>query len=265
MKRAICYILLVLLLGVFGYSAWQFFDLREEYTKGEDSYSDLQKYVSVRETEENRTLDQPQNQPTRGEDDFQSASEEKAFVPPISVDFEALREINSDVVGWIYIEGTEINYPIVQGENNDYYLYRLFDRTVNETGCIFMDAKCDSDFSGENNIIYGHYRKDGSMFYDVQNYRDQSYYDEHAEGVLLTPEGAHRIAFFSGYIAKTSDNAWDTAFTEEGYAQWIEGISARSLFEPSRYPAVTDRILTLTTCTYEFTGARFVLHGIVLE
>ena len=83
--------------------------------------------------------------------------EEESDIPWPQVDFDALAAINPHVVGWLYGEDTSIHYPVVQGEDNDYYLSHLFDGTTNPNGCLFLDCRGASDFSDNNSIIYGHY------------------------------------------------------------------------------------------------------------
>mgnify|MGYP000782800669 FL=1 len=95
------------------------------------------------------------------------------------VDFSVLREINPDIVAWIYIEGTKINYPIVQGGDNSYYLKHLFSGEWNGSGCIFLDFRNDVSFADRHSIIYGHHMKNGTMFTDIDKYKKQEFFDEH--------------------------------------------------------------------------------------
>jgi len=102
-------------------------------------------------------------------------------------DWDALRAINPDIVGWVIIPGTSINYPIVQGRDNDHYLYYLFDESNSGTGAIFADYEGSSTLDGQNNIIYGHNMLDGTMFSDVFLYTNQDYFDRHRVVFLCTP------------------------------------------------------------------------------
>lgn len=124
------------------------------------------------------------------------------------VDFEALREINPDLVGWIYIEGTEINYPVVQGADNQYYLKHLFTGEWNSSGCIFLGARNCTDLSDRNSILYGHHMKDGSMFHGLMEYKSQEYYDEHPTVLFLTPDANYEVKIFAGYVASVDADAW---------------------------------------------------------
>lgn len=259
-------VLLVLLICVFGFSAWQFVRLSGEYLQGNESYDSLEQYISVPEqTAEPENLDAPEQTEAASQTQTEGQETEPAVevILPISVDFEALAKINPDIVGWIYIEDTTISYPVVQGEDNEYYLNHLFEGGTNKAGCVFLDANCREDFSGQNNVLYGHHLKNGSMFTGIRKYRDQSYYDAHPKGLLLTPESAYEICFFSGYVASTMESAWKLSFSAEDYDYWLEEIGNKSLFKAIAKPVAEDEILTLSTCSYEFTEARFVLHGIL--
>ena len=119
---------------------------------------------------------------------------------PLIIDFQTLKEKNSDIIAWLYSEGTPINYPIVQTTNNDYYLRRLIDGTYNQAGTIFMDYKNSNDFSDPNTIIYGHNMKNDSMFGSLTKYEEQNYYDEHKEMFLYTENKKFKIEICAGFI-----------------------------------------------------------------
>lgn len=249
-------LLLVLFTGIFLGSAWQLFSTQEEYQESQNSYSVLDQYISIPDPTTEVIVDT-----TSATIPTEPDAEDNTVWPV--VDFEALQEINPDIVGWIYIEGTEISYPIVQGEDNSYYLKHLFDGTYNSSGCVFLDAASSDDFSDFNNIIYGHNMKNGTMFHALMNYKEQQFYDEHPVALLLTPSQNYKIMLFSGYVASNSDNAWQTDFTASSYVQWLSEITGESCLEAEVSPTEDDIILTFSTCSYEFSNARFVLHGII--
>lgn len=256
MKKGIRNILLIFFLGVFLFSGWQIFQIVGKYQEGTDSYDALNQYVSYEETSTVPAA------PTE-----EAAYVETTEPPDVSawpqVDFDELAQINPDVVGWIYIEGTNINYPIVQGQDNEEYLNRLFDGSYHTVGCIFLDYRCDSDFSGNNSIIYGHHMKNKSMFAGLVDYKKQAFYDEHPVGLLVTPDAYLEILFFSGYVSDNRGSAWDLNLDDEEYAAWLAEIQEKSCFESSSIPTPEDSVITLSTCTYEFSNAKFVLHGYV--
>ena len=180
------------------------------------------------------------------------------------VDFAGLRSINEQVVGWIYDDASVINYPIVQARDNDYYLYRLFNGESNPSGAIFLDCQNQSDFSDSHCIIYGHHMKDGSMFAALSNYKSQEYFEEHPRMLLLTPDENYTVEIFAGYVADVEDDAWVTGFgSEADYEDWIASAISKSLIRADFAPSASDHVLTLSTCSYEFQDARFVLLGVL--
>jgi len=240
-----------------------------EYRQGEKAYSALEEFVSIpatEETEETIVLEKNVNEQIKETSvTEETISETEPEIQWPSVDFEGLQALNPDVVGWIYIEGTNISYPIVQGKDNNYYLYRLLDKTQNPSGSIFLDADCNRDFSSRNNIIYGHNMKNGTMFYELMGYKEQEFYEEHKIGLLLTPEKRFVIEFFSGYVAPDPSDAWEMEFAEGEFVKWADKIAGRSRFDAGIQPEETDNIISMSTCTYEFEDARFVMYGILRE
>lgn len=263
MKKTIRIILLVFFVVVLLFSLWQLCGIFIGYQEGKDSYYSLEQYVSFTETENSAV------ETVSPEEDATENSDAGSDTPDLSawpqVDFTQLAEINSDIVGWIYIEGTHINYPIVQGADNKYYLNHLFNGTYNGSGCIFLDYRCTSDFTDRHSIIYGHHMKDKSMFSGLVNYKKQSFYDEHPVALLVTPSAYYEICFFSGYVTDTWSDAWDRSFTEYEYISWLNDIQRKSLFTADYVPTNQDKIMTLSTCTYEFDTAKFVLHGYISQ
>lgn len=182
--------------------------------------------------------------------------------PPITVDFDALRQVNEDVAGWIYCEGTVINYPVVQGEDNDFYLHRAYDKTYSSPGSIFADANNRADFADANTILYGHHMKNGSMFAGLSDWADQAYYEEHPVMWLLTPEQNYKIELFSGYTAVAGSDVY-TIFPEAGEEldAYLKDALARSDFRADVELGEGERYVLLSTCAYVFENARYVLHG----
>lgn len=258
MKRIVYICAVILFLGIFLFAAWQLLQIGSEYRKGEKVYENIEQYVVIPETTEKPAQ---ATQPVDAEIPQQTQPQE---VWPV-VDFAALQAINPDVVGWIYIEDTRINYPIVQGQDNDQYLYHLISGEYNSSGSIFLDAQASSLFLSRNNPIYGHNMKNGSMFADMTDYTDQAFYDEHPVALLLTPEKNYKIRLFSAYVTDAWADAWEIGFEDSAYQAWLEKLQRQSYFASDVVPTVQDRILTFSTCTYETDDARFVVHGIIEE
>ena len=252
MKKFISILLILVLLGVLGYCVWQIVGITDEYQAGVEVYEELEQFVVMPETVPVETT---------ADEEIVEAETEPAAIQWPEVDFEALSQVNGDIVGWLYIPGTVINYPVVQGDDNEYYLKHLFDGKVNSSGCIYLDCGAEGNFTSMNSVLHGHHMKNGSMFAGICKYKDQSYFDEHPTAMLLTPDGRYEVKFFSGYVCETSSDAWDYDFDEA----WIDKRIRSSYFDADVIPATEDKILTLSTCSYEFTDARFVLHGILTK
>lgn len=257
MKRIVLLIAILLLLGVFVFSAWQLTGIFLEYRRGEQTYTEMEQFVSIPTT---TTPTQPKETEPAATEQEQAEPEEE--IPWPEVDFVALQQVNPDVVGWIYIPETNVNYPIVQGETNDQYLYHLLTGEYNSAGSIFMDARVNGDFSGQNTPIYGHNMKNGTMFAGITGYKSQEFYDAHPIAYLVTPEKNYLIRLFSGYVVSAEGDAWDVVF-EEDFSLWLEELQRKSYFAADVVPDSHDRIVTFSTCTYETDNSRFVVHGIL--
>ena len=252
MRRRTFWLLLCLFLGIACFSGYQVLRTLGEYRAGETAYSELEQFVTL---------------PSAPDETAPAEIEETPAEPAWpEVDFAELAAVNPEVVAWLYGPDTGISYPVVQGEDNDYYLDHLFDGTANGAGCLFVDAACQPDLSGRNTVIYGHRMKNGTMFAALGNYREQAYYDAHPSFLLLTPERRYVVEWFSGYVADTEESAWTLDFSgEESYLAWLEEVRGKSDFSCGVSPTAEDRVVTLSTCSYEFENARFVLHGILRE
>lgn len=267
-RKVILTVIMLIFIGTAVFSAIQIFKDVAEYQQGSNTYENLGAYVQVPMPPEKpiqATVPEADESEIITSDDEIETTLPEPTEPPIDwpvVDFEGLLSINEDCVGWIMIDDTKINYPIVQGNDNNYYLRRLFDGTWNSAGCIFLDYRVAEDFSYRNNPIYGHKMNNGSMFADLSNYKKQEYYDLHPIGYLLTPEQNYQIEFFAGFVIRNDGIAWDYEFeSDDDFEEWLIDVQEMSCFDSEIQPEVTDTIITLSTCSYEFSYARFVLLG----
>ncbi len=185
------------------------------------------------------------------------------YVSPI--DFEALAEVNPDVIGWIKIPDTNVDYPIVQTDDNDKYLHTSFEGAESVAGAIYLDFESDSDMMGWNNILYGHNMKNGSMFKDIVKYKDQSYFDAHKYFEIYTPERTIHLKAISCYYAKAEPIVRKTRFkTRESYEAFIkEMIKPCTWHEVPEFPV--DSLYTLVTCSYEVNDARTILYAVEVD
>lgn len=183
-----------------------------------------------------------------------------------SIDFESLSKINPDIIGWIGFEGLEIDYPVVQTKDNEFYLNHLFSLEKNKLGAIFVDYRNKSDLSDRNTIIYGHNMKNGSMFSSLTNYKSQDYYDANPDILLVTKEKKYRVDFFAGLVVDGSYESVRFSFSDEDdFNQYINSLEDMSTFKSSVIVGPQDRIISLVTCSYEFNNARYALYGKLVE
>ena len=182
---------------------------------------------------------------------------------PISVDFAALQKINPDIVAWLYSPDTVINYPIVQGKDNAYYLHRLVDGRKNANGTLFMDCANSGQFTGENTIIYGHHMKNGSMFASLEKYKKQAYYEAHPVLYLLTPEKAYRLVLFAGFVTASDSDVYTLQFGDTGQQEWIDRAKQQSDLQTDVQVGDDEPVVTLSTCDYTYEDARYVVLGVL--
>ncbi len=255
-SRSIFRLLLCISLLLFFISGYKLFTIYAEYHEGTQSYEDISgTYVTPSSGKPKPTVIPGSPDTQEPEPDTES---ENPF--PIEVDFEGLSAVNKDIVGWLYQEGTVINYPVVQGRDNAYYLKHLFDGTYNSSGTLFLDVNCLSDFSSENSIIYGHHMRNGSMFASLNNYKKQSYYNQHPVLYLMTPDGGYLLEPIAGYITDGYDEIYTISFPgNEVKEALVKRALSRSTFKSQAVFSEEDRLATLSTCTYEYQNATYVL------
>lgn len=199
---------------------------------------------------------------------YTNISEKTAKVDPKQftgvVDWKALKKVNPDVQGWLYQKGTVINYPVVQGTDNDTYLHTRFDKQWSGGGTLFVDCRMEKDFKGFNSIIYGHHMKDGSMFRSIRGYtKEDGYYDKHKTLELATPHGNYHLVVFSAFITKATDeDTYKMTYDEAEKQAYIDRAWEQSELPITRDSVdVTknDRLVTLSTCAYDYEEARYIV------
>lgn len=195
--------------------------------------------------------------------------QEYVFVPEtkksFEVDWNALQEVNSEIVAWIYIPGTEISYPVVQGVNNAFYLDHDFEKNYLYSGAIFMDAYADSSFNDKNTVIYGHNVLYGGMFSELEKYKEAAFFSEHPYIYILTPDLNYRCEIVAMYSAIDTSYSYQTVFNSETeYLDYLAFIQSSSLHPSEFTVGVEDKLITLSTCSYEdasIKGLRYVVQA----
>ena len=176
------------------------------------------------------------------------------------VDFNVLKEINPDVIGWLYYKDTVIDYPVVQGENNEMYLSMLFDRTWGGCGTLFADCITEDPFRQFNTIVYGHHMKDGTMFACLKELRDPEYCAKNPKLKLITPDGVFDLEIWAFLNEPADSNIYLTNIkSEEDKQMYLELAESLASYTTDVEVTTQDRLVMLSTCAYEFEDARYII------
>ena len=178
---------------------------------------------------------------------------------------EQVRQLSnehSDSVAWLYIPDTNIDYSIMQSDDNDYYAHRATDGSYLYAGSLFMDYRCSSDFSDFNSVIYGHNMGNGTMFADIPNYENEEYFMDHSYGWLTTEDEVRLVDFFA--VARTSDTS-GTYLANPNFQEWDSQLrNSTSIYKEIGISA-DDNLIMLSTCTSAEGNGRTVLVGKIID
>lgn len=254
-----CILVLVMLFG----SAKFILSKRENYRSQQD-YDQAMQVAAGQTAEETGPADNLPEEtaaPEAAEETAPEIPEDPVILELLDIDLEALREENEDVIGWIYIPDTKINYPLLQWTDNDFYLEHTWKQTKNASGSIFMECQNKPDFSQFNTIIYGHNMINGSMFGGLHNYRRPNYRDTHPYVYIANDDGVFRFDIFAAQSANTKSIIYGLSLeTDQRKEEFIRFAQDYSFFETDLTPTPEDRVLTLSTCT----GAGHVNRWVVI-
>lgn len=241
-------IALIAAIVVFCYAAFNLYHIYTEYKKGTDEYNQIEE-MAVTE---------------RDADSAEVAGPNAQLKPPIEVDFDKLKSVNEDVVGWIYVDALpDISYPIVKGKDNQTYLHQTYEKNYNFAGTIFVDYENSGDFSDCNTLVYGHNMKNGSMFGHLKKFReDDKLYKQDKYFWILTPERNYRYEIITAYTTGVNSDTY-TLFKGPGeeFEKYLETIKGYSEIQTDDTDlTIKDKIVTLSTCTGN-ESTRFVVQG----
>lgn len=251
-KRIFIWLLLlasVCAMAVSGYKLWE---IRAMYARGDHSYEKLVHDVK-----------DPSVSQTPSVSDGTKAEPGAVKIPKVNIDFKTLQAINPDAVAWLYCPDTVIDYPVMRADDYGYYLSHLPDGTYNANGSLFLDYNNPSDFSGGLNIVYGHNMNSGKMFGSLGKYKRQVHYDAHPYMYFYTLQGNYSIELLYGCVIGAGQ--WrDRAFMyESNRSSLLDYAAQHTTFVSNASYSEEDRIIALSTCSYEFDDARYVLIGIL--
>jgi len=170
-------------------------------------------------------------------------------------------EINRDVIGWLTIPNTKIDYPFVIAQDNDFYLRRNIYKKQAAAGSIFMDYRCARDLSDSNTIIYGHNMKNRSMFGELRLFADRGFFESNVSGTLFVADNTYALEIFAYMVVRADDKRiYDPSADREELLEY-----ARKNARQFREPSAAGNIVTLSTCAYEFSSARMVLLAVITQ
>lgn len=177
----------------------------------------------------------------------------------LDVDWASLRAVNPDIVAWVKIPDTAIDYPVVQATDNDYYLHHAFNRDTSSSGCPFLDAGNSSDLLDNNSFIYGHNMRNGSMFHDLSKFTDNDYFSSHPYVYIATPDGgSKRYRCVGSLLIHGDEQVCQLQFNSKAdYQSYLAGLLDRcETMAPGVSASAVTRTVVLSTCSYQFDAAR---------
>lgn len=240
--RILSDIVIVVCLAIAGFSGWNLYKELHEYKESKETYEKLTPEVVIENPDTNEVDTAP------------------------LFDWEKLKGINGDFVGWIRLDDSTVDYPFVQGTDNEYYLRHLFDGTYNNSGCVFMDVNNNRDFSDKNTILYAHNMKNGTMFASIEKYKDASYYDGHKVIHIYTEAATYDVYPVAGIVTDGQDDYVRTSFNDDNdFMSYVNRFVSSSTFTSEQSIEPTDRIVMLSTCNYDRSDGRYVLIGKLVQ
>ena len=250
MKKKICIILIVVFVALFSTSAYFIFDhYRQEAQQAElyDSLADMVDCAADTEEEPAEPV---------------LYTEEKTVLPELA----ELYQQNGDLAGWIRIEDTNINYPVMHTPDNpDFYLKHGFDKEYSDYGCPYVQENCDVKLPSDNVIIYGHHIKGGRMFGVLENYKDKEFYEKHRiiQFDTLKERGEYEIVSVFKTVAYNPEGYRYYDFVdaehEREFAAYVEKCKEIALYDTGVTAEYGDRLITLSTCEYSAKNGRLVV------
>ena len=247
MRKIINIILVAIIIVCLSIIGYKYYNYNKD-DKLNSEIQDLQPVINEASDSENNSS---------GENDGQDQSKDGDYVN--SANEEELKSINSDYKMWIQIENTNINYPVVQGSDNDYYLKHNFRKESNISGTVFVESANDID-NDKNIILYGHNMRNGTMFNNITNYKEESFFNEDNKINIIMNNTLYEYEVFSVYVKNVSEVNLAIGFaSEDEFINYAYNESEESLYKKDVDFSAEDNLITLVTCSYEFTDARTIV------
>ena len=241
----------------------KFFSIRQEAIEE----SQLLNSIKIEESSEIQTTEKNIDE---NEINQEKTDEQTSEVTDRMLKLKVLQEQNEDIVGWIEIEDTNINYPVLQGEDNEYYLTHNYQKEKSQKGSIFLTKDYDWNLPSSNLLIYGHNIMYGQMFQDLLKYADEEFYSMHPTIRFTTQRKDSEYEIISAFKARVYYKSEENVFryydfinaeTEEEYIEFVKNAKASSLYDTNVTAEYGDQLITLVTCSYHTEDGRFVVIG----
>lgn len=264
--KIICIILLIILIGIV--AVWGYRIIVEN--RANSKYEEIQNTVNsaAKQAETEAVIIE-----TETEDETETETEEvqNAFdIPEKNLDWASLYAENKDIYAWIYIPGTQVDYPILQSASDDtYYLNHNIDGSYGKPGCIYTEKINSKDFTNYNTVLYGHNMKNGEMFGCLHDYEDKTFFDENPYVYVYTEEKTYVYEIFAAYTATNAHILNTNDFsTQEGFADYLDNVvynkALTGNFRNDTRVTSDNRIITLSTCTSN-SSKRWLVQAVLVN
>jgi sortase B len=184
-----------------------------------------------------------------------------------AMDFASLRAQNDEIVAWVTIDGTKIDYPVVQTTDNKYYLTHTAEKKSASQGAVFMDFRNNRELSDFYTILYGHNLRSGRMFGELVRFKEKDFFDSHRTGTLHTPNKTYKLEIIACSVTKDTSEYYRYAFASpaerEAHLTMIRNTATH--MASAKIDPQTDRLVALSTCSYEYGNARTVVVTKIAE
>lgn len=178
------------------------------------------------------------------------------------INFDKLHEINNNIKAWIYLKDSIIDYPIVKGNDNNFYLNHSVDGKYNPNGAIFIDYRNNDNFEDIVTYIYGHHMKNNKMFANLEFFKKQEYYDSHKDMIICTKNNNYKLELFAGFTTKDGANIYNY-INSKSNQEIVKLSKSKSDFKANVDINNEEKIVVLSTCSYDFENARYVVLGVL--
>ncbi|MGN0709715.1 MAG: class B sortase [Anaerovoracaceae bacterium] len=228
-------VIIVILLAVMAFSGWKVLQIEMRYREGTKAYNEVAEEAEVKEKPEDTGLD---------------------------INWTRLTKKYDNIAGWLYCKNTVINYPVAKYKDNSFYLHHLLNGNYNVKGTLFIDCRQQRPMKDFLTVIYGHHMFDGSMFGKLVKYRDESYYKKHPVMIYSTPEHNYKLRIFGGCTIPAASKRYKFDFRNSAEkTEYLEWIQKNTELTTNVDVTSKDRIVMLSTCTYEYDNARWVVFA----